>query len=82
MNLITKKVTSIIKSLSFYDDEILLSDKLEDLGIDSLSRVDLIIAVEDKFGMQFEMSELDSSQWETVGELVDLVTKYSGVTSH
>jgi acyl carrier protein len=49
------------------------SDLERDLGMDSLSRVELQMAIEDEFGA--ELSETAASSIRTVGEAVDAVTE-------
>ena len=46
--------------------------KLEHIGIDSLDRVDLIIALQDVFGI--EITDQDDERLNTIGDVVSLVT--------
>ena len=51
------------------------------MGFDSLKRVELIVALEEEFGMEFDQSDLETEQLERVGDLVDLLSRYQeGVT--
>ncbi len=49
---------------------------VEDLGIDSLDVVELVMELEDAFGMD-EIPEEDLKKMRTVGDLVEYVTAHS-----
>ena len=44
-----------------------------DLGMDSLDRLELVMAVEDEFNIEFDDETADS--FETIGDIVNNVTK-------
>lgn len=48
----------------------------KDLGFDSLRMVELIIALEEEFGIEFCEDDLDPSQLQTVEDLYELTEKY------
>ncbi|HHZ18242.1 MAG TPA: acyl carrier protein [Acholeplasmataceae bacterium] len=66
-----EKVRKIIaKELNFNEDDITLESKLsEDLGADSLDAVELIMAIEDEFGIQ--VSDEAAQKIRTVKDIVD-----------
>lgn len=45
----------------------------DEFGIDSLSMIDLVVAVEDKFGVR--VPDEDAERFETVGDLVDFLDR-------
>jgi len=47
-----------------------------DLGFDSLSLVELIVFLEEKFGIEINESDLDPNNIKTVGQIYILVEKY------
>lgn len=47
-----------------------------DIGLDSLSLVTVIVGLEEKFGIEFNESDLDPSKIIRVQDLVELVGKY------
>ena len=47
-----------------------------DIGLDSLSLVAVIVGMEEKFGIEFNESDLDPSKIIRVQDLVELVRKY------
>ena len=47
-----------------------------DIGLDSLSLVAVIVGLEEKFGIEFNESDLDPSKIIRVQDLVELVRKY------
>ena len=48
----------------------------DDLGIDSLRLVELIIALEDEFSVEFDESDLDPAALQTVDDITCLVGRY------
>lgn len=72
-----EKVNEILKKKSFCD-EITSELKLrEDLGLDSLNMVELMVAIEDKFNIEIEESDLDPAALQTVSQIYDLIEKYT-----
>ncbi len=45
----------------------------DEFGIDSLSMIDAVVAVEDEFGVR--VPDEDAEQFETVGDLVDFLDR-------
>ena len=70
-----EKVQAIIANeLGIAKEEITLESRLaEDLGADSLDAVELIMALEDEFGV--EVNDDDAQGIKTVGDIVALVEK-------
>ncbi|MDI9506895.1 MAG: acyl carrier protein [Bacillota bacterium] len=66
-----EKVRKIIaKELNYNEEDIKLESKLsEDLGADSLDAVELIMAIEDEFGIQ--VSDDAAQKIRTVKDIVD-----------
>ena len=67
------QLTTIFRDL-FDDEELVLSPGLTAADVpewDSFNHINLIVAVEAKFGIKFQTAELESMQ--TVGHLVDLI---------
>ncbi|HEY5588711.1 MAG TPA: acyl carrier protein [Candidatus Paceibacterota bacterium] len=73
MEEIAKKTVNVICEFAVIKDDVTFSEKLSNLGIDSLKMVELIVALEDKFSIQFDDSKLDPIQLSTVEDIVDLV---------
>lgn len=73
--MVFKKIQSIIvEELNLDKEKVTRESRLqEDLGVDSLDAVELIINIEDEFGIQ--ITDEEASDIKTVGELVDFVTK-------
>lgn len=70
-----EKVRAIIANeLNIDESKITMDSSLnEDLGADSLDAVELIMALEDEFGVQ--VSDEDAQGIHTVGDIVKLVEK-------
>ena len=49
----------------------------EDLGLDSLARVTLLVMLEETFQIEFLVSDLDHFALNTVGDIADLLKKYT-----
>ncbi len=47
----------------------------EDLGADSLDTVDLLMKIEDEFGLEIPDEDVSSGQFKTVGDLTDYLEK-------
>lgn len=70
-----EKVLDIVAAMCGID-EVKEEDFLkEDLGLDSLSLVELVARVEDAFQIQFDMGELDPNKLLSVEDLYLLVEK-------
>lgn len=71
------EIIKVISSVSpFSDEDVRLEDELALIGIDSLKRVELIVAIEDAFSIIFDDSDLDPSQLVNVSDVVKLTEKY------
>jgi len=69
-----KRVINIAADFTAVDEELSLDDKVINLGIDSLKIVELIIALEDGFHIQFSDSDLDPTKLTTLADVAALVT--------
>ena len=72
---IYRQLTPISRDL-FDDDNLVLTPSLSAGDVpewDSFNHINLIVAVEAKFGIKFQTAELESMQ--NVGHLVELVSK-------
>jgi acyl carrier protein len=49
--------------------------KLKDFNINSISFIKIVVALEEKFDIQFGDDDLDASKFETVGDIVQYVEK-------
>ena len=69
-------VNSVLTKLSFLD-EIHETQRLkEDLGLDSLSLTELMVALEEAFEIEFQADDLDPANFETVADIYTLMDKY------
>lgn len=71
---IIKELNEIAKEYRGEDPGIKAGDTFADLGFDSLDRVELVMAIEDKFGITFP----DDVNVETVDELVAMIEELMG----
>jgi acyl carrier protein len=72
---IATDVIAIIAAKARVDrPKIELTDRLQDLGLESLDAVEMIFDLEEKFDIQIPYNANDSrSEFDTVGEVVDAI---------
>jgi acyl carrier protein len=75
MDDVTTNVLALIqKKLPPEKTALSMTDRLKDLGIDSLSVVELIFELEERFNIQIPYNANDTEpEFETVGEVVDAI---------
>jgi acyl carrier protein len=72
-------IAIIAKRLPAEKRNLQVSDRLEDLGIDSFSAVEMIFDLEEKFDIQISYNSNDPRpEFETVGDVVDAIRKQVG----
>lgn len=75
-------VNEVLLKLSFLD-EIHEAQRLkDDLGLDSLSLTELMIALEEAFAVELSMDDVDPANFSTVGDVYALIGKYTEVTDN
>lgn len=71
------EIVGVISALSYISiGEIKYDDEFSTIGIDSLKMVELMIALEDKFEITFDDSELDPSSLKKVSDVIKLTERY------
>jgi len=74
-----EKIITVIRDLCPIEDDIEPDRNLkEDLGIDSLRLVELLVALEEEFAIEFELTDLNAENFNIVSDLYDLVSRYTG----
>ncbi len=76
MNSMKEMINSILAEKKFSDVITPDMSLSEDLGFDSLSLVELIVDLEDRFDIEIDESDLDPGHIKTVGQIYSLVDKY------
>ncbi len=67
-----EKIRAIIcEQLDLNEDDVAIDSLLEDLGADSLDLVDIVMGIEDEFGMEVPDDAIE--KFSTVGDIVDFV---------
>jgi acyl carrier protein len=73
---VTADVIAIIAKKLPEPRELKVDDRLEDLGLDSFSEVEIIFDLEEKFDLQIPYNSNDSRlEFETVGQIVAAIQK-------
>jgi len=77
---ITADVVAIIaKKLPPDKRELQMTDRLDEIGIDSLMGVEMMFDLEEKFDIQIPFNANDAKlEYETVGEVVEAIKKITG----
>lgn len=66
-----------IKSNCFCESDLTDQTQLrEDLGVDSLRMVELIVFIEESYGIELNDADLDMSKFNTVGDLRRMIEGY------
>lgn len=77
---VTREVIAIVANkVQDKDRAVGPDDRLDELGIDSFSAVEMIFDLEEKFDIQIPYNSNDSRiEFETVGEIADAIKKLLG----
>ena len=67
------RVVEIVKNACAINEEVTLDSELKLLSLDSLTFVGVVIDLEEEFGIEFEVDELDILDWKTVGDIAKSV---------
>ena len=75
--MIFEKITEILAEQLAADQEAMTLDTkiAEELGADSLDLVDLLMSIEDEFGVEIPDEEVENLQ--TIGDVVEYISKHS-----
>lgn len=68
-----EKIIEIVLSACALKEEADERTELKNLSLDSLSFVSVIVKLEDAFGIEFELEELNIDEWKNVGDLIKAV---------
>jgi acyl carrier protein len=78
-NVAADTIAIIAKRLPAEKRSLQATDRLDDLGIDSFSAVEMIFDLEEKFDIQISYNSNDPRpEFETVGDVVDAIKKLVG----
>lgn len=80
MDDVIREVVAIVgKKLPPDKRNLQMTDRLDEIGIDSLMAVEMIFDLEEKFDIQIPFNANDAKlEFETVGEVVDAIKKIRG----
>lgn len=73
MKSVEERVLNIVREKSFMGDETKKEDELSTIGINSIDIVDLIVSLEDEFGICFSDSVLNIEKFKTVENVIEMV---------
>jgi len=73
---VTADVLAIIEKKLPEPRPLALTDRLDDLGLDSFSEIEIIFDLEEKFDIQIPYNSNDTRlEFETVGQIVDAIQR-------
>lgn len=72
-----ERINEILKGKCFYDEIVPEQTLKDDLGLDSLSMVELIVELEEEFDIEIDESDLDPDDLKTVNHIYEIVRKYT-----
>ena len=75
---VLERVQAIFKEV-FNDTSLFVSDNTPVKEWDSFERIDLIVAIEEKFGIRLPMKKIMTAK--TIGEIVDTILEMEGLSS-
>lgn len=67
---IESKIISIMKENMDFDASVSVSDRIESLGINSISFIKIVVQIETEFGFEFEDDDLNYNVFQTLKDLV------------
>lgn len=66
-------IIEIIKNQCALEENVTSESLLKELSLDSLSFVSVIAELEDTFGVEFELEELNIEEWERAEDIIKAV---------
>lgn len=69
----TKIIERLRQVCALEEERVTLKTKLEGLSLDSLSFIELLVLLEEDFGIGFAEEELNIRAWKCVGDIVNAV---------
>ena len=63
-------IIEILQKACALEEDISFESELSLLSLDSLSFVNVIVELEEAFGIEFELDELNIFAWDTVGDII------------
>ncbi len=73
MDEMTQKILSIVEDVSGLDNIGGDTDLFADGILDSMATVEVLVTLQDTFGIQVPVSEFDRSEWSTVNKIAEQV---------
>ena len=68
-----ERLLKVLSKFGYVNNHIEDLKLYEDLGLDSLKRTELICEIENEFGFEFELDELNPEKMGTVGKIFNII---------
>lgn len=72
---VKERVLGIVRERSFMGDEVKKEDEFSAIGINSIDIVDVIVEIEDEFGISFNDSALNVEKFRTIENVIEMVNE-------
>ena len=70
-----KTILELIRAHTAFDEEIHADTPISSLSLDSLSFINLLVAIEEEYGVEFGDEELTRDRYASAGDLISAVEK-------
>ena len=74
-----KRILEVVQTMVMSDIQVTITDFLVDVGFDSLTKVDLILCLEDEFDIEFCDEDLQPRKLKSIKDLVSIVGGYLNI---
>lgn len=66
----------LLNELDFETVDVTMDTNLREIGVDSITLMQLIVLIEEKYGIEIEDDDIVEDNWETISRIMSTVEKY------
>lgn len=66
----------LLNELDFETVDVTVDTNLREIGVDSITLMQLIVLIEEKYGIEIEDDDIVEDNWETISKIMSTVEKY------
>lgn len=66
----------LLKELDFETVNVTMDTNLREIGVDSITLMQLIVLIEEKYDIEIEDDDIVEENWETISKIMSTVEKY------
>ena len=79
---IEKNLLDVLKTNVEIPEKVSLDCGFEEMGVNSINYIKLVVAVETKFGFEFDDDDLDYTQFKTPHDLISYIRKHVQINTN